>query len=122
MTRFKRKLILIPLLLLAAGFLVYLPFRSRWQAQEQQTKSFCEALLPLIEQSRSTQGSYPTNLDIAWLAGRSVPSIIRTQDFYFGRGDRFFLRFYRPGLQRLAFHNVCCYHSHEREWFRQYEY
>jgi hypothetical protein len=122
MITFKRKLALACVIVFAVCCVLYLPFRSRWQDEEQQTKAFCESLLPLIEQSRSALGSYPTNANLVWLAGRSVPFMIRTQDFYVGQDDRFFLRFYRPGLGRHAFYSVWCYHSHEREWFRQYEY
>ena len=122
MTSFKRKLILGCLVLLAASFFVNLPFHSRWNAEEQQTKIFCEALVPRIEQSRSAAGTYPTNVDMAWLAGRSIPPTIRTQDFYFSFGDRFVLRFYRPGIRSHAFYCVWCYYSRERQWIRQYEY
>jgi len=122
MAIFKRKFILGPALLAAVSVVVYLPFRSRWDSDEQKTKQFCESLLPAIEHSRSVQGFYPTNIDFAWLAGRSVPPTLRTQDFYFGHDDRFILRFYRPGLRQYAFHSVWCYHSHEQEWFNQYEY
>jgi len=122
MASFKRKLILGCFLFVAASCIAYLPIRSRWDAEEQQTKSFCEALVPRIEQSRSAEGTYPTNVDMAWLADRSIPPIIRTQDFYFSLGDRFILRFYRPGLRRHAFHSVWCYYSRERQWIRQYEY
>ena len=122
MTPFKRKLILGCFVLLAASCLAYLPFRSRWNSEEQQTKTFCESLVPVIEQSRSVAGTYPTNFDAAWLAGRSVPPAIRTQDFYFSLGDSFCLRFYRPGLRRYEFHSVWCYYSKWHEWIRQYEY
>jgi hypothetical protein len=121
MARFKRKLTL-GCVIVAGSFIAYLLFRSGWDSQEQQAKAFCESLVAAIDQSRSAHGTYPTNFDSAWLEGRSVPAMIRTQDFYFSRGDRFFLRFYRPGLRRHAFHNVLCYDSHEHEWFRQYEY
>ena len=105
-----------------AGYVSYLLFRSRWDSEEQQTKTFCESLVPVIEQSRSVEGIYPTNFDSTWLSGRVVPLTIRTQDFYFSSGDRFFFRFYRSGLRRHAFHNVWCYYHRERRWLRQYEY
>jgi hypothetical protein len=102
--------------------LAYLPFRMRLASTERQTMDFCESLIPRIEQSRTASGLYPTNYDRAWLHGLAAPPTIRISDFYLGQGDRFFLRFYRPGLWRHSFYCVWCYHSHGKQWVKQYEY
>ncbi|PWU22143.1 MAG: hypothetical protein C5B50_00145 [Verrucomicrobia bacterium] len=100
----------------------YLPVRTRLARIERDSKQFCETLIPRIEQSRSGSGSYPTNYERAWLDGLAVPATIQISDFYLGQGDRYFLRFYRPGLWRHSFYCVWCYHSHGRQWIEQYEY
>jgi hypothetical protein len=82
-----------------AAVLLLLPFFwfVRVKLQVREAKRFCESLLPHIHQIHTQKGSYPLKADPSWWAGRSVPSLIRTQDFYFSRdGSAFLLRFRDP--------------------------
>ena len=67
--------------LLLAIFAV-LVWRLRIHSQVSQAKSFCESLLPKLNQSKIETGVYPVRVDPSWWEGRRVPSLIRTQNFY----------------------------------------
>ena len=81
------------------GVLLLLPvlWLVRVKSQVREAKSFCESLLPHIQQVHAQTGSYPLKADPTWWSGGDVPSLIRTQDFYFTRdGSMFLLRFRDP--------------------------
>jgi hypothetical protein len=86
--------IVLGLLLLLAGSMFV--WRARVQRQVADARSFCESLLPAIQQARSGSGSYPTNADIQWWAGRPVPALILTQSLYYSDGKIFVLSFRDP--------------------------
>lgn len=79
------------------------------QRQVADAKAFCESLVPVIQKQANAQfstngvdivntlGSYPKQADPQWWAGRPVPALIRTQDFYLSRdGTTFLLRIHDP--------------------------
>ena len=95
--RIRNHTILVTLGCLLALLVAFFVLSDRWQRQVEEAKSFCEALVPMIEQARSQAGSYPKQADPAWWASRSVPTLIRTQDFYLSTdGSMFLLRFRDP--------------------------
>src|SRR5262245_52217909 len=78
-------------------FSALLVVRARWHHQIAEAKTFCEAMIPIIQQARSRDGTYPKQADPTWWAGRVVPALIRTQDFYLSAdGSAFLLRFRDP--------------------------
>jgi hypothetical protein len=95
--RIRSRTILVMLGCLLALFVTFFVLRARWQRQVAEAKSFCENLVPMIDRSRAQTGSYPKQADSSWWVGRSVPALIRTQDFYLSTdGSRFLLRFRDP--------------------------
>ena len=90
----KSLIIALGLLLLLTGSLF--AWRARVQRQVGDAKSFCESLLPMIEQARSGSGYYPTDADARWWGERPVPVLIRTQNLYYSDGKIFVLSFRDP--------------------------
>lgn len=100
-------IVLVPILLIGGCAALV------WQ-QENAAKRFCESLIPQIEQARAQSGHYPIHADPNWWAGRNVPSLIRTQRFYFARDSGFGFRFQND----LAFmDNVSEFSSADKDWF-----
>lgn len=56
---------------------------------DREAKRFCESLIPHIEEACAKNGRYPDRVDPTWWEGKNVPSLIRTQRFYFARSDGF---------------------------------
>ena len=89
------------------------------QHKIRQAKRFCESLLPELEARKAETGYYPGEADPGWWAGKSVPSLIHTQDFYvsFNSQKMFQLRFYDP----YAFRNdIWAFDSRFMAW-RNYD-
>lgn len=104
--------------LILTGFLL-LPFllvggcwaRVAWQNYA--AVRFCESLIPKIEAARAELGQYPVRPDSNWWMGRKVPSLIDTNQFYFGRGTKFGFRFQND---LALFDNVGEYDSATKTW------
>jgi hypothetical protein len=83
-----------------------------WQC-DRVAKQFCESLIPHIEWARGQSGHYPSQADPAWWAGQSVPSLIRTERFYYARGSSFEFWFQNDSW---VFDNVLNFDSASRSW------
>ncbi len=92
----------------------------RYNAAVEDARSFCEELVPSIEEHRKSAGVYPAAVDEAWYPG-AVPYLIQADDFYLATGDgnSFIFRFRDPRIDpRYWFSDVHGYSSSTRSWQR----
>lgn len=86
----------------------------RVQSNIAEAKKFCELLMPKIETSKNSSGSYPEAVDPTWLADSKIPALIETNHFHLSDGDYYFLRFRVPFPWALE--NIWGIGSREPNW------
>jgi len=77
-----------------------------------EAKRFCERIVTQVEATRKRDGYAPEKPDPSWWAGRQVPALVRTQDFYLRTSTGCLLRFRDP----LAFDDVWTLDSRSTNW------
>jgi len=80
----------------------------------QQTKSFCEHLVPLLNAYQKENGEYPASLNKILPKDKKLPMIVRSDNFYYNReGDSFSFSFSDPG----GMMNGWAYSAKRKEWY-----
>ncbi|HEX5222051.1 MAG TPA: hypothetical protein VFZ59_20985 [Verrucomicrobiae bacterium] len=87
---------------------------SRRQINE--AKQFCESLVPVLEEERARNGSYPDSLQNSWWRGKRVPALIELNYLYvkLDHGHGFRLQFENP---YALFDNVIAFRSERKGWY-----
>ena len=79
----------------------------------QQTRVFCESLIPSLENYKQVNQHYPDNLDTVLSTEKELPDLLKSYDFYSGYEDSFQFSFIEPDsfIDRLH-----VYKSETRMW------
>ena len=62
----------------------------------QEAQSFCESLIPSLENYKQINQKYPENLDAIISSENELPDLLKLQDFYSGYEDNFQFSFIEP--------------------------
>ena len=79
-------------------------------------KTFCESLIPHLEEFKQKHGYYPSKINTNWFKGQKLPQLIRPEDFYiYVTSNRYELHYKNPAIY---YDNVFGYDSEQKIWYQ----
>ncbi len=79
-------------------------------------KTFCESLIPHLEEFKQKHGYYPSKINTNWFKGQKLPQLIHLDDFYSRINSNLYFLIYRNPI--IFQDNVFAYESYRKIWLQ----